>query len=137
MAHICHRLADVGLFAATASKSHEALESRSRQDYNQSVPWGLYRFHQSRLPHFITFTCYRRQSLLNPPEIRDAFSQILERTRARYNFLIYGFVVMPNHVHLLISEPQEGTIANVVQSLKIGSAKQIRLHAKGRQVAHI
>jgi putative transposase len=51
----------------------------------------------------------------------------------RYDFFIYGFVVMPNHVHLLISEPQEGTISNVIQSLKIGSAKQIRLHAKQGQ----
>jgi len=43
---------------------------------------------------------------------------------------------MPNHVHLLISEPQEGTIANVVQSLKIGSAKQIKAGMKQGQTPH-
>jgi putative transposase len=52
----------------------------------------------------------------------------------RYSFLVYGYVVMPNHIHLLISEPQEGTIANIVQSLKIGSAKQIK--AKQGQKPH-
>ena len=92
------------------------------------MPWGLYRFHQSRLPHFITFTCDRRQSFLNTPTICDAFLTILERTRLRYDFLIYGFVVMPNHVHLLISEPMHGTIATVIQALKIGSARYEKTH---------
>src|SRR5271169_6697327 len=33
---------------------------------------------------------------------------------------------MPNHIHLLVSEPQQGTIATVIQSLKIASAKRIK-----------
>jgi putative transposase len=37
---------------------------------------------------------------------------------------VYGFVVMPEHVHLLVSEPQCGTVANAMQSLKIASAKR-------------
>ena len=94
------------------------------------MPWGLYRFHQSRLPHFITFTCYRRQSLLSTHHTREALLRILERTRLRYDFLIYGFVVMPNHVHLLISEPKYRTIATVIQSLKVASLKVcgVKLH---------
>jgi len=92
------------------------------------APWGLYRFHQSRLPHFVTFTCYRRQSFLNYPSVRDAFLRVLERTRLRYDFLVYGFVVMPNHIHLLISEPQCGTIATVIQWLKIASARHEKTH---------
>jgi putative transposase len=42
--------------------------------------------------------------------------------------MIYGFVVMPNHVHLLISEPRQGTIATVIQSLKIASARWEKTH---------
>ena len=37
---------------------------------------------------------------------------------------VYGFVVMPEHVHLLLSEPERGTIATAIQSLKISSAKR-------------
>ncbi len=37
---------------------------------------------------------------------------------------VYGFVVMPEHVNLLISEPERGTAANAIQSLKIASAKR-------------
>jgi putative transposase len=92
------------------------------------VPWGLYRFHQTRLPHFITFTCYRRQSLFDTPTVRDAFVNTLERTRLRYDFLIYGFVVMPNHLHLLVSEPKRDTIATAIQALKIASARYEKTH---------
>jgi putative transposase len=50
--------------------------------------------------------------------------QALERTRSLYQMKVFGFVVMPEHVHLLISEPGRGTVANAMQSLKIASAKR-------------
>jgi putative transposase len=90
------------------------------------VPRGLYRFHHSRSPHFITFTCYHRLPHLADLAVRDLFVQALERTRTLYCMRVYGFVVMPEHVHLLLSEPERGTIANVIQSLKISSAKRAR-----------
>ena len=52
--------------------------------------------------------------------------QALERTRSLYRMYVYGFVVMPEHVHLLISEPERGTVANAIQSLKIASAKRAK-----------
>ena len=118
VAHICLLLADVGLLSGTANSLQlECFRAL-----------GTLSFHQSRLPHFITFTCYRRQSFLNTPAVCDAFLRVLERTRLRYDFLIYGFVVMPNHVHLLISEPKQGTIATVIQSLKIAYARYAKTH---------
>jgi putative transposase len=58
--------------------------------------------------------------------VRDLFVQALERTRALYRIRVYAFVVMPELVHLLISEPERGTVANAMQSLKISSAKRGR-----------
>jgi putative transposase len=56
--------------------------------------------------------------------VRDLLVQALERTRKLYRTKVYGFVVMPEHVHLLLSEPERGTVANAMQSLKICSAKR-------------
>jgi putative transposase len=56
------------------------------------------------------------------------FVQALERTRKLYRMQVYGFVVMPEHVHLLVSEPERGTVANAMQSLKISSAKRSKSH---------
>jgi REP element-mobilizing transposase RayT len=56
--------------------------------------------------HFITTSCYRRLPLLGNARNRDLFLRVLESVRRRYRFVVASYVVMPEHVHLLISEPQ-------------------------------
>jgi len=56
--------------------------------------------------------------------MRDLAVAALESSRRRYLFRVYGFVIMPEHVHLLVSEPERGLLANAIQSFKIASAKQ-------------
>jgi REP element-mobilizing transposase RayT len=45
---------------------------------------------------------------LSSARARDRLLSILEQTRQRYRFVILGYVVMPEHVHLLITEPEVG-----------------------------
>jgi len=70
------------------------------------MPWGLTRFHQTGQSHFVTFCCYHRHRLLTTDESRRTFESALERVRRSYRLHVYGYVVMPEHVHLLLSEPQ-------------------------------
>ena len=67
---------------------------------------GLRRFHEYKDPHFITFSCYHRKPLLTPPEAKNIFVAALERVRRTYALRVFGYVVMPEHVHLLLSEPE-------------------------------
>ena len=76
--------------------------------------------------HFITFTCYRRLPLLRSVRARNAFVQILGETRDRYGFSLVGYVVMPAHIHLLISEPAKGTPSTVIQVLKQRVSRRMR-----------
>lgn len=55
--------------------------------------------------HFITFRCYQRKPFLAPAGARNLLIKILAEVRARYRFKLIGFVLMPKHVHLLLSEP--------------------------------
>jgi putative transposase len=91
------------------------------------MPWSLTRFQQARCLHFITFSCQHRDKLLSTPESRDTFLEILERTHTWYDFYITGYVVMPEHVHLLVSEPQRSKLAVVIQMLKQNAARKLRL----------
>ncbi|MFI5115775.1 MAG: transposase [Terriglobales bacterium] len=70
------------------------------------MPWGLKRYQQARDLHFITFSCYRRQPLLGSAPAKRLFEQALEQARRAYGFYVASYVVMPEHVHLLISEPE-------------------------------
>jgi putative transposase len=82
------------------------------------MPKGLRRFHASGDQHFITCSCYRRQPFLGSARRRNLFLKILEEVRQKYDFVVWGYVVMPEHFHLLISEPAKKNIARVMQVLK-------------------
>ena len=94
------------------------------------MPWGLKRFHETRQLHFVTSSCYKRRQNFRSNESRDTFVAALERVRQRYDLSVYGYVVMPEHVHLLVSEPESGTLAQAMQSLKQGVARKLALRAK-------
>jgi len=93
------------------------------------MPWGLKRFQQSRQLHFLTFSCYRRRPKLEDPHACSTFLSALERVRQQYGLCVYGYVVMPEHVHLLISEPERGKLAQSMQSLKQSVARTLALRA--------
>ena len=66
------------------------------------MPWGLKRYQQARDLHFITFSCYRRQPLLASAHAKQLLELALERARRGYGFYVTGYVIMPEHVHLLV-----------------------------------
>ena len=74
---------------------------------------------------YITFSTYQRLNLLGTEALRDAFLEQLIRTRERHRFFLYAWVVMPNHVHLLLREPLDGDIEGILRTLKLGFAKRV------------
>ena len=89
------------------------------------MPKRLHRYYGAGYLHFITTSCYQRRALLGSHRDRDLFLQILERVRRRYLFVVVGYVVMPEHVHLLLSEPERGNPSIVMQALKQGCARSL------------
>ncbi len=94
------------------------------------MPYGLKRYQQSKQAHFVTFSCYHRLPHLRHEWLRDLFVKCLERTRQKYGFCVYGYVVMPEHVHLLVSEPQVEVLATAIQALKISVARRALGHGR-------
>jgi putative transposase len=76
--------------------------------------------------HFITFSCYRRLPLLGSVRARNVFVKILDEVRDRFGFSLVGYAVMPEHIHLLISEPGRGTPSTVMQVLKQRVSRRLR-----------
>jgi putative transposase len=90
------------------------------------MPYGLRRFQRSGQSHFVTFTCYHRRRGFHSPAVYDLFVQVLEEMRCRFALCVYGYVVMPEHVHLLLSEPPRGLLADAMHYLKLSLAKRLK-----------
>jgi putative transposase len=98
------------------------------------MPKGLRRLTGHGDLHFITFCCYQRRSLLETAQARNAAVQILCEVRAQYGFALLGYVIMPDHVHLLISESAAADPAKVIQVFKQRLSRQMR--GKAQKAPH-
>jgi putative transposase len=68
--------------------------------------------------HYLTARTYRRTRLFDSERFRRQFVQTLEDLRAALNFKILGYVLMPEHFHLLIWPTQRASPSQIIQSLK-------------------
>jgi len=103
--------------------------------YPRPMPWGLKRYYGTGGLHFITCSCFGREPVLGTPERRDLLLTVLEQMRQRYRFVVVGYVVMPEHLHLLISEPEVGNPSTVMQAVKLGFARRV-LDPSSKQKPH-
>jgi putative transposase len=90
------------------------------------MPSGLKRFQKAEALHFITFSCFHRLSLLEGPATKETFELVLEQTRSRHGARIYAYVLMPEHIHLLISEPPLILLAQFLKALKQITSRKLR-----------
>ena len=70
--------------------------------------------------------------LLGNPARRDLVLAVLELMRVRYRFAVIGYVVMPEHVHLLISEPligdpSIGDPSKIIQAVKLSVSRRLAI----------
>jgi putative transposase len=87
---------------------------------------GLERRQEAGHLHFVTFSCYHRLAYLSTPIERSLVETALERARRRYEFAVIGYVVMPEHVHLLLGEPGRELLAVGIQALKLSAANRAK-----------
>src|ERR1700678_456293 len=90
------------------------------------MPLGLERRQQTGQLHFITFSCYRRLPYLADQSSKDTLEQVIEKTRSSYQLMIYAYVIMPEHVHLLTNEPPKHSLASFLRVVKGQSSKLLK-----------
>ena len=70
--------------------------------------------------------CHDRQPHLKNALLADAFLDSLEQVRRRYCMRVFGYVIMPEHVHRLVSEPENGLLSRAIQALKISMNRKMQ-----------
>ena len=77
--------------------------------------------------HELTFSCYHHYPYLLDEIVCDIFISELTNARIQFNFSIWAYVLMPDHVHLLIKLNNEVySISKILQYIKGKSSTQYR-----------
>jgi putative transposase len=90
------------------------------------MPSSLKRYQTEGHSHFITFSCYRRLLYLDSDLARILFEEALEKLRCRHGFFLFGYVLMPEHVHLLLGEPKLHSHVITMSVLKGETSKLLK-----------
>lgn len=79
-------------------------------------------------PHFLTFSCFRRLPLLSRDRTRNWFIETLQAARKRHGFHLWAWVIMPEHIHVLLWPPfdlisldprsMRGRVSGILSSVK-------------------
>jgi putative transposase len=90
------------------------------------MPSGLHRYQRDGHEHLITFSCHNRLPYLDNDHSRIVFEETLESVRRRHRLFVFGYVLMPEHVHVLLSEPKIHTLATTLSVLKGETSKILK-----------
>jgi putative transposase len=85
---------------------------------------GLKRYQYEGDLHFVTFSSDQRKPYLAQPSAKRLFEEALERVRQNYWLYVLGYVVMPEHVHLLPREPKSAPLSKALHALKSSVSKR-------------
>jgi len=91
------------------------------------MPTGLVRYQHTGNFHFVTFSCYKREPLFAERSGYGIFEEQLEKVRQRHGLVVAGYVVMPEHVHLLVSEPRNLQLSTILQVLKQQVSRKLKM----------
>ena len=75
---------------------------------------------------FVTFSTYRWQPLLLVPDFADCFVFSLDLWRRTNHIRLLGYVVMPEHVHLVLHPPRGFALGSGIGRLKTLAAKNAK-----------
>ena len=101
------------------------------------MPKGLKRQYGQGDLHFVTFCCYHHRCYLESVHAKNLFLKILAELRGKFGFHLVGYVIMPDHVHLLVSEPKKDNLSRVMQILKQRVSRRMRGNQRCRTTAQL
>lgn len=75
--------------------------------------------------YFVTSRTWESRKLFIKPPACEIVTETLLHYRDQHNYLLHSFVLMPDHIHVLLTPSQDITLERAVQFIKGGSARKI------------
>jgi putative transposase len=84
-----------------------------------------------RRTYFVTFNTKNKEPFFGNPTLAASLLSIIIHARLANGFCVYGFCIMPEHVHLMVQPVYEITLSNIVRSIKGRMTPVFRKHHPG------
>lgn len=77
------------------------------------------RFNEPGQAHELTFTCFRRYPFLKAERTCQWLAEAIEEARTQFDFALWAYVFMPEHVHLIVYPRQpDYDMARILKAIK-------------------
>lgn len=87
--------------------------------------------------HYVTFSCYRRKKLLKDERAKQIVVHVLSKVIRNWDVTLTGFVIMPDHVHLILGYMDDGSHSRVIQEIKRVSSRLLINYLKDRNYPYL
>jgi putative transposase len=113
---------------ATALRGHDSHNTPYNQDMptNPAHPARRHRVRHDIPGHarLLTFSCYGRQPLIDQLHAWSLVTNAIGRARDKHRFKLLAYVVMPEHIHLMILPLHDNpAVSGILTTIKQSSAK--------------
>jgi putative transposase len=93
-------------------------DNGAKQLQNTAMPTLRIKKENENLPHFITMTTIGWLDIFTKKEYSEAIINCLKYSRANLGLLLYEYVIMTNHVHLIAAAAEGKYLSNIIASVK-------------------
>ena len=80
--------------------------------------------HEQHRPHFVTFTVHQWVDVFTRKCYVDIFLASIQFAQTHKGLLVFGWVVMTNHVHLIIGS-KDNKLSDIIRDVKKFTARQL------------
>jgi putative transposase len=80
--------------------------------------------------HCLTFSCFQRRPFFRGKLAPGWFLESLDEARNRLGFELWAFVIMPEHVHLVVSPGEDYKISRILWQIKKPFSERVIRHTR-------
>ena len=89
------------------------------------------RYFEEGIPYFVTTVTYERRPLFQNPKLCRILLITIEYHKTIFDYLVYGYCIMPDHLHIILKPTGEFTLSYIMKMIKGSFARKInRLKGK-------
>lgn len=114
------------IFARAEARAYSSSATRLPLRLTLRYAAAVNRAPQSQRTYLLTFVTANRRRLFQVHDVANLMCEVLQHYRTQGKYLLHAFVVMPEHIHVLVTPAEDVSVERVVQFIKGGFSFRLK-----------